>query len=117
MRFVVPYFISPHAIKRFQAHVARIPAAQIINIIQLRLQAPGKPAQWEISNGKMTPLFRAEYGTNSAGRPRVFYIPVVTGDGRWPAVPTVITSNSPLHKRLSAGTAGEVYVKKRGGWQ
>ena len=109
MKFKVPYFISNHAIDRFRQYVDDIPAADIIRLLQLRLQDPGEPVQWEIRGSMLTPIFRWFY--QREGKTRICYIPVVPGEGEWPAVPTILGSNSPLHKDLSAGRAPKVFIR------
>lgn len=102
-----PFFISPHAVRRFQAHVANIPAPEVILAIQERIQNPGEPVQWQIINGTLAPVFQAKYPNGT--KTRTYYIPVVPGEGEWPAVPTIISSNSPLHKKWCAGRLEPIY--------
>jgi len=99
MRF--PFFVTPHAVKQFQRHVANVPAAQVFQEIQERLQNPGTPVQWQVAQGVLIPIFQAHHQGDT--KTRTYYIPVVPGEGDWPAVPTIISSNSPLHKNWCAG--------------
>lgn len=92
--FSVPYFITNHAVEQFREYVESLSAAEIIVILQRRLQQPGQPVQWEIRDGMMVPIFMSIHDG------KAYYIPVVTGRGKWPAVPTILGENSALHQAL-----------------
>lgn len=89
-RFERPYFVAPHAVGRFQERVAPIPARDIIHLVQQALQHPGPPVDVEPRG----PVYQAAY------RGRTYYIPVITGNGEWPTVPTILGDESVLHGRM-----------------
>jgi hypothetical protein len=97
LKFKQPFFITPHAVRRFQEKVAPLPARVVIRIIQKVLQNPGTPVDIEYRGGNLLPIFAAMY----KGQP--FYIPVAPGDaekGLWPSVPTILGKDSILHGKV-----------------
>ncbi len=108
MRFERPFFITPHAVKRFQERVADLPAADIIQLIQSILQDPGLPVDMEYRDSQMSPVFRGQYGA------KAFYIPVIKREGPWPSVPTIYGEESVIHGKYVRGELN-CHHKKRGG--
>jgi len=97
-RFKHPYFITAHAVQRFQERVAQINSARVIEVVQEALQNPGPPIEMERRpDGQMVPIFRCEH----EGIP--YYVPVVKGEGEWPAVPTIHGPESMIHERIQNG--------------
>lgn len=105
-QFKHPFFVSPHAVIRFQERVANIPAGQVIIIIQSALQDHGLPIQVEYRDSQICPIFRARY------RDKTYYIPVAKGEGAWPAVPTIYGEESELHGKYLRGTLNHAYKAK-----
>lgn len=106
--FKHPYFVTAHAVKRFQERVARINSARVIEVVQEALQDPGPPIEIERRpGGQMVPIFRCAY----EGTP--YYVPVVKGEGEWPAVSTVHGPESKIHERIQNGEKKgcEIYEK------
>jgi len=97
MHFERPFFITPHAVKRFQERVADLPAADIIQLIQAILQDPGLPVDIDYRHGQMTPIFKGKYGS------KVFYVPIAKGKGPWPSVPTIYGEESIIHRKYIRG--------------
>lgn len=94
--FARPYFVTPHAVDRFRERIADIPPAQVIEVVQAMLQDPGLPVDAEMRDGKLTLIYRGEFGGKAV------YLPVVQCDepaeGRtWPVVVTVMSEESVLH--------------------
>ncbi len=92
--FKQPYYISPHAVQRFQEEVASLPAHRVIEVIQEALQDPGEPIELERRGGQLCPIFRCSY------QGFIYYVPVAKGKGEWPAVPTVHGYGSIIHERI-----------------
>lgn len=86
MRFKKPFFVTPHAVRRFQERIADLPAAQVIRLIQAALQDNRQMAGVQVYNKERCPVFRARY------RDVEYMIPIAQqGKGRqWPYVPTVL---------------------------
>ena len=104
MHFERPFFISPHAVRRFQERVADIPAGQVIATVQAALQDHELPVQVEYRDSQVCPVFRARY------KEKAYYIPVAKGDGAWPAVPTIYGEESELHGKYLRGTLNYAYM-------
>lgn len=96
-KFKQPYFITAHAVKRFQEEVAPLNSARVIEIIQEALQNPEEPVGFERRGGQLCPIFKCEY------QGFVYYVPVARGKGDWPAVPTVHGYGSIIHERIKRG--------------
>lgn len=90
IKFAQPYFVSPHAVKRFQERVVNIPAERAILVVQAALQVKKQPAwSFKMRDGRLCWVYQAKY----AGIP--YYIPVARqkrghGDKDWPIVPTIL---------------------------
>lgn len=95
--FKQPYFITAHAVKRFQERVANINSARVIEVIQEALQDPGAPVEFERRQGQMLPIFKCNYEGFT------YYVPVAKGKGDWPAVPTVYGRGAIIHERIKRG--------------
>lgn len=95
--FKQPYFVTAHAVQRFQEEVARIPAHKVIEIVNIALQSPGEPVEFERRGGQLCPIFRCDY------KGFIYYVPVAKGRGEWPAVPTVHGRGSIIHERIKRG--------------
>jgi len=96
-KFKHPYFVTAHAVKRFQEEVAPLNSARVIEIIQEALQNPEEPVGFERRGGQLCPIFKCEY------QGFVYYVPVARGKGDWPAVPTVYGYGSIIHERIKRG--------------
>jgi len=97
MQFDQPYFVTPHAVKRFQERVAQVSAAEAIRALQAMMQDQGTPVDVDT---KGRPVYAGWYESRSV------YIPVVEGEGAWPSIPTVFGEESALHgKRCKRGYA------------
>ena len=107
-KFKHPYFVTAHAVRRFQEEVAPLNPAQVIAVIQEALQEPGYPFEFERRNGQLCPIFECSY------QGFTYYVPVVKGKGEWPAVPTVHGYGSIIHERIKKGQKGGcgIYVGK-----
>lgn len=109
-QFKQPYFVTAHAVQRFQEEVARIPAHRVLQVVQEALQNPGEPVEFERRDGQLCPIFRCEY------EGFVYYVPVAKGKGEWPAVPTVHGYGSIIHERIKRGKKQkgcEIYEKNQ----
>lgn len=95
--FKNPYFITPHAVKRFQEEVANIPASLVIFEIQKALQEPRNLIEFEIRNEQFVPIFACQY------KGFIYYVPVIKGKKEWPAVPTIHGRESIIHERIKRG--------------
>jgi hypothetical protein len=95
--FKHPYFVTAHAVKRFQEEVTPLNSIRVIEVIQEALQDPGKPIEFERRGGQLCPIFKCEY------EGFVYYVPVAKGRGNWPAVPTVHGYGSIIHERIKRG--------------
>lgn len=102
MKFVQPFFVTPHAVKRFQERIADIPAAKVIEAVQALLQDPGESVDREVRDGKVCDIYRGEYGSvnrengDDSGARKPVYIPVIPAEGaeRWPVVPTILNERA-----------------------
>ena len=90
MKFAQPYFISPHAIKQFQARIANLPAFKIILLIQAALQ-DNRPIGVQVYNHKSCPVYKAKY------RDKEYLMPVCHNDREWPQVPTILLSGMKIY--------------------
>ena len=84
MKFKQPYFISPHAVKRFQERVAHLPASKVIIIVQAVLQGIPLIAGVQRFNHQSCYVYKARY------RDKEYLIPVFQNGKEWPSVPTVL---------------------------
>lgn len=91
-KFKQPYFVTKHAVEQFQERIASLSRNQIIEIILEALQEP-KPIEG---------IHGVYYGGMLWGKP--LYIPVQIGleqkDPNWPIVPTILSSESTLHRKI-----------------
>ncbi len=107
--FKHPYFVTAHAVSRFQERVARINSAKVIETIQEALQEPGTPVELERRpDGQMCPIFECSFEGVS------YYVPVVKGQGEWPAIPTVHGLESMIHERIKRGEKKGCGVYEKG---
>jgi hypothetical protein len=106
MKFEKPFFVSSHAVEQFQARVANISAAKIINLVQSILQDPGLPVDVTYTDNQLSPIYRAVYAGKN------FYIPVVKGQGEWPAVPTILGEESHIHWKFRRGKLTGLHKKE-----
>ena len=90
--FKQPYFVTKHAVERFREHIANLPRNEIIDIIVSALQNP-RPIQG---------IHSVYYGGMVFGKP--LYIPVQIGleqkEPNWPIVPTIMSGESSLHRKI-----------------
>ena len=91
-KFKQPYFVTRHAVERFREHIANLPRNEIIDIISRALQEP------QLIKG----IHSVYYGGMVFGKP--LYIPVQIGleykEPNWPIVPTVMSDESSLHRKI-----------------
>jgi hypothetical protein len=94
IKFRRPYFVTPHAIRRFQERVLdllrmTLPEMQIIQIINAALQVKRDPAwTYRMGQGRDRQLSRV-YAALYAGIR--YYIPTMHENGReWDIVPTIL---------------------------
>lgn len=107
VKFKRPFYVSPHAVKRFRERVARLPTKTIRIIIQAALQDTRQQVMVQYWNKHPCPVYRAQY------LDKEFWIPVVYQEKQdkpegeiWPVVPTI----------LLPGMETNVY-KERSGWR
>lgn len=91
MKFKQPYFISPHAVKRFQERVANLPAFKVIIIIQAVLQGIPPIAGIQMYNHQPCYVHKARY------REKEYLIPVFQNGREWPSVPTILLPGMNLY--------------------
>ncbi len=98
--FATPYFVTPHAVKRFQVRVDDIFAAKVIGKVQELLQE-NKPISTYIYTYEhkrmITNLYIASYND------KVFYLPVSPGEGKWPAVVSILPLKHGIYPRFRCG--------------
>jgi hypothetical protein len=103
MRFKRPVFVTPHAIKRFQEHVADLPANDVIAIIQAALQDHRNIIGLQTWDRRPWPVFRCRY------QDKEFFVPAQKEQGRkWPFVRTILLPGMEL---------GITHEWKGGRWQ
>lgn len=91
IEFRQPYFVTPHAVQRFQERVAKLPAYDVILIVQAALQVKRDPAwTFKMRDGRLCWVYAAMYhGVR-------YYIPIFRENrghesGKdWPVVPTIL---------------------------
>ena len=105
-QFRFPFFVAPHAMKRFRERVADLSDDDIIFVIQAILQDPGAPVQMEYGDSQLTPIFAAKW------KGKYFYFPVIKGKEDWPMVPTVYGEETELHKRYISGGLKSIYKQE-----
>ena len=98
MKFKKPFFITPHAVERFQERIYDISAAEIINIIQSLLQKRSGLIEFDVKNRKIHELYRKNY------KEKPVYVPVVYDKSKeWPVVPTIMGEESIIHGKYVKG--------------
>ncbi len=87
MIFKQPYYIAPHAVRRFRERVANLPTKTIRAIIMAALQDNRQKVAVQMYNRRPCPIYSAKY------RDVEYLIPVIhevkKKDG-WPVVPTIL---------------------------
>jgi len=94
--FERPYFVSPHAIKRFKERVSVLDEREIIEIIQALLQGVDTPVDAQLINNDTALRYSYEVDYNG----KTLYLGVIpsrNGDGEWPVVTTVMIDSGRLH--------------------
>lgn len=85
--FKQPFYVSPHAVKRFRERVANLPTLTIRTLVQAALQDSKQAVGVQCFNRQSCPVFRAKYLNVE------YLIPVLKemkkADG-WPVVPTIL---------------------------
>lgn len=84
------YFVTLHAIGQFRSRVADIQPATVIRVVLSELSKRRRV----IEQGKQEVIYAGYYGH------RPFYAIVVEGEGRWPAIATVLGVSSKLHGQI-----------------
>jgi len=87
MIFKQPFYVSPHAVKRFREYIADLPTRTIRTIIQATLQDNKQPVRVQIFNRLPCPIYSARY------RDIEYLIPVIHESRKtdaWPVVPTIL---------------------------
>ncbi|MFZ5687860.1 MAG: hypothetical protein ACOY9Y_06670 [Bacillota bacterium] len=85
--FGQPFYVSPHAVKRFRERVADLPTKTIRTIIMAALQDNRQQVAVQIYNRRPCPIYRAQY------RDVEYLIPVIHEEKKkdsWPVVPTIL---------------------------
>lgn len=108
--FKYPFFVSPHAVGRFRERVDSIPPAEVIDLIQAKMQDPGLPVTLEYRDSQLSPIFRFAY-RNGRGL-KSFYVPVAKGDEGWPVIPTIYSEESHIHWKLRRGKLDCLFKKE-----
>lgn len=102
MKFKKPFFVTPHAVERFQERIEDIPAADVINKVQSLLQSKIGLIEVDVKDGKMREL----YHKNHKNKP--VYIPVIYDRQKnWPIVPTIMGKESVIHGKYVRGEYNE----------
>lgn len=101
MKFKQPYYISPHAVKRFRERVADLPTRTIRAIIQAQLQCCRELVAMQVYNRQRCPVCRGRF------QGKEFLIPVLRDKHKrdaWPVVPTILLPGMVIYnKRLQRG--------------
>jgi len=103
-QFKKPFFITAHAVDRFQERVANIPVAEIITLVQAGLQVPRKPLySFRQKNGRLCKVYLLKYAGISYGAP------VFRDKLEWPIVPTIL---GPEHIKRDLKSKEENHERK-----
>ena len=97
MKFKQPFYVSPHAVKRFRERVADLPTKTIRIIIQAALQDNRQVVEVQNYNHRQCPVFRAKY------LEKVYLIPVIYEERKknaWPVVPTILLPGMRMNQIL-----------------
>ena len=107
--FERPYFVTPHAVRRFQQRIADVSRADAIRAVQALLQEPGLPVDAQVRDGKLCVLYRIE-------RAGVLMHFGVTHDParEWPTVTTVFGRHKRTFKHWKRLERREAYKRKHG---
>lgn len=86
MIFEQPFFVSSHAVKRFQERVAKLPPQTVRNIIQASLQPDRRRfvGRAQGRNSGDMPVYRGKFQSEE------YLIPVIWKIHSWPAVTTIL---------------------------
>ena len=102
--FRQPFYVSPHAVKRFKERVADLSTRTVRTIIQAALQDNQQIVDVQRFNRQECPIFRAQYRDVS------YLIPVLRDQHKirdaWPVVPTILLPGMVTNK-----------IHERKGWQ
>jgi hypothetical protein len=104
--FKQPYYVSPHAVKRFQERVADLPTKAVRTVIQAALQDTRQMVQVQNYNRRQCPVFRAQYLNKE------YLIPVIHEQRKkdsWPVVPTILLPGMAINQVL--------YERSGWGWK
>jgi ribosomal protein L36 len=104
-----PYFVTQHAIERFQDRVRKLPRSEVIMEVQHALQYPMRVVEedWE-SEYK---VYFALYRQPNFSQVTPYYPVVGEGEEKWPAVVTIKARGSVLHGKLCGN---EQLIKRKG---
>jgi hypothetical protein len=104
-----PYFVTPHAVERFQDRVRDLPRTEIIMEVQHALQYPMRVVEEAWESDYRTYFCRYRQPDQSQVTP---YYPVVgEGQEEWAAVVTIKGRGSVLHGKLCGN---EQLIKQKG---
>lgn len=104
MSFEQPFYVAPHAVKRFRERVANLPTKTIRTIIMAALQDNRQQVAVQIYNRKPCPIYHAQYLDVK------YLIPVIHEEKKkdgWPVVPTI----------LESGMDANPIIYERRGWK
>ena len=71
MRFRQPFFVSTHAVQRFQERVAELPTRTVRTIIQAALQDNRQEVMVQSWNNRPCPVYKAQFMEQE------YWIPVI----------------------------------------
>lgn len=101
-KFPQPYFVTPHAVDRFQKRVCNIARNRVIMEIQHALQCPFRVVEKDWKSEYKIYACTYRYGDGTA---KPYYAAVGEGHNRkdgptWPAVVTIKGTGSVIHGKL-----------------
>lgn len=96
-KFRQPYFVTPHAVDRFQKRVANISGNRVIMEVQHALQWPLRVVEedYDSEHRIYACTWRGRHGSVVP-----YYASVGEGEGEWPAVVTIKGRGSVIHGKL-----------------
>lgn len=96
--FRQPFYVSPHAVKRFRQRVATLPTRTIRTIIQAQLQGCRELITMQVYNRQRCPVYRGRY------QGKEFLIPVLHDRRKkdaWSVVPTILLPGMTIYDERS----------------
>ncbi len=108
-RYAQPYYVAPHAVRRFRERVANLPTREIREIIQAALQGEREPVGLGFYNHRPAKAYEVEY------RGVRYVIPVIEERRKadaWPVVPTILGPEMGVNWRPTK-KGGQGYRRRR----